>query len=113
VAEGPTDPIRILVAASGYKDELPWLYELAADFYRTSKSRTRSGAQAALRRLQRAVEIVIEGPFSEVLGIEARGLRMLAGDLAEFASVQSLSDAESPSPSLPGRSRRAKGPDGS
>lgn len=59
MARGPNDPVAILVLASMFRDEIPWLYELGMEEYRVAKN----GSHEALERLQHALHLTRRGPF--------------------------------------------------
>jgi hypothetical protein len=61
----PGDPIRLLILASIFRDELPWLYELGIEAYRMAQHGTPEDAAIAKKRFGRAVEMLRRGPFLE------------------------------------------------
>ncbi len=54
MAEGPDDPLVLLLAASLLRDDIPWLYELGVDAYRAASQGTPAEASRAMRRFVRA-----------------------------------------------------------
>lgn len=69
LSENPGDAINILVAASIFRDDIPWLYELGMEAYRLSNSESQN-AQPAIEKFLRAIEFTRRGPFSmEEFGI--------------------------------------------
>lgn len=78
MGEGPGDPIGLLVIASAFREELPWLYELAVDAYRAGRAGNTKVAKEAMRRFHRAASMIDRGPFpAEEFGIDRRTLHMM------------------------------------
>lgn len=64
LGDGPDDPVGILVLASLIREDLPWIYELALDAYRSvNPPRRGSASDRAFHRLTRAIEATLRGPF--------------------------------------------------
>lgn len=80
IGECPDDPIMILVVASIFRDDFPWLYELGADAYRAIKSRHPDSA-AAFHRFRKAVKNLMRGPFMEEFGMDPMMLDMTLHEL--------------------------------
>lgn len=68
VGRGPEDPIVLVVLASAFRDEMPWLFELAMLAYREIEGGSPEKAERALDRFRRAVEASMQGPMREGLG---------------------------------------------
>lgn len=82
----PGDPVSILVLASMFREELPWLYELATDAYRVIRE-GRPDAQQALRRFRAAFEMCTSGPFPpEELGVDPRMVEMTMHELDRYTA---------------------------
>jgi hypothetical protein len=62
------DPTGVLLAASIVRDEMPWLYELSMEVYRAAISGEPTKMRDELKRLRRASELFLRGPFIETLG---------------------------------------------
>lgn len=78
LGEEPGDPISLLVMASAFREELPWLYELAMDAYRSHRDGNAEAALEAMHRLHRATSLFERGPFaSEEFGVDPRVLHMM------------------------------------
>src|SRR5207248_1874414 len=60
------DPIVLLMIASFFRDEIPWLYELGLDAYRTALKGDRSETNKAIERFRRAARDASHGPFTEM-----------------------------------------------
>lgn len=75
------DPIGVLIVASLLRDDIPWLYEIGIEAYRTAKSGTSKAAAEALRGFQRAVEHTLHGPFMEEFMMSSKESRMMAHEL--------------------------------
>lgn len=83
MTEDPSDPIHLLIVASAFRDDLPWIYELALDTYRSMKSDDPLQAGESLRKLKDTVEMLRRGPFLEMAGLESRGLHMALLDTVD------------------------------
>ena len=64
-SEEENNPIGILVIASLIRDDVPWLYELAMEAYRTIKSGNISEVQSLLKSLDNSEKLIMGGPFME------------------------------------------------
>jgi hypothetical protein len=64
----PGDPVGILMAASVFRDDAPWLYELAMEVYRAVKSGDPAAIETEMARLQRFSKFMMRGPFMEEFG---------------------------------------------
>ena len=76
-----SDPIGVLIVASLLRDDIPWLYEIGIEAYRTAKSGTSKAAAEALRGFQRAVERTLHGPFMEEFMMSSKESRMMMHEL--------------------------------
>jgi hypothetical protein len=107
------DPITILMFASLFRDELPWLYELGLDAYRAAKGGTAEDAIMARRRFQRAADMARRGPFLEELGIDPRFLHMALRELDDL--IEPRGEPELPAakvaPQLPAKLLRKRKPE--
>jgi hypothetical protein len=68
----PGDPIGLLILASSFRDEAPWIYELALETYRRIQSGSRTEAREAWDRFIFTLESMIRGPLGEVSGLDTR-----------------------------------------
>jgi len=59
----PGDPIFLLIVASVFRDEMPWIYEIGMEAYRMARDGTAEEAIIARRRFQRMAETMRHGPF--------------------------------------------------
>jgi len=66
ISDGPRDPIAILIFSSLLRDDVPWLYELGLDAYRSIKSGRPKEARASVQRFIEAVNMLRHGPFMEM-----------------------------------------------
>jgi len=57
VGARPGDPVRLLILASLVREEMPWLYELGLDAYRSRTTGSPEEAELALQRFRRAAEV--------------------------------------------------------
>ena len=62
LSERPGDPIALLLMASVFRDEAPWLYELGVEAYRAARAGPPEDAQRTLRQFVRAAELTLKGP---------------------------------------------------
>jgi hypothetical protein len=101
------DPIVLLVLASVFRDEMPWLYELGIEAYRMAKNGTPEEAVAARNRFQKAAELMRRGPFHpEEMGLDPGMVHMLVRELDHvFEREPDAEAAEAPGP----KSRRKRG----
>ena len=101
VGELPDDPIMILILASMFRDDLPWLYELGADAYRAIRSR-HPDAASALHRFRSAAKNLMRGPFMEEFGMDPMMLEITVRELERFfewpGPVQELDEGASDEP---------------
>jgi hypothetical protein len=65
VGSGPADPIGIVILASFFRDDFPWLYELGMEAYRAARGGKVRETELALVRFQHTCEITLHGPFAE------------------------------------------------
>jgi hypothetical protein len=88
------DPIQLLVSASMFKEDLPWLYELALEAYRSLRGSNVSESKRALGQYRKAVEALREGPFLDMLGIDSKMGYMMLRDTLDFLPMMDSFDAE-------------------
>jgi hypothetical protein len=67
VGEGPGDPTALLVMAGFLREDMPWLYEIALEAYRSISSGDVIDAEQKLMRFRRAFEVSLRGPMFEDL----------------------------------------------
>lgn len=84
ISDGPDDPIQLLVLASLFRDELPWLYELALEAYRAIRSGDSKTAHEAYRRFKDALEALRRGPYLDMLGMDSKMVHMVLMDAIEY-----------------------------
>ncbi len=111
IAQGPRDPIKILIFASFVRDEIPWLYELALDAYQDFRNGRKEQGQRSLKRFRDALELIQRGPFLDELGISRNFLHMARGGWFELFQFE-FEDFDDP-PINTGRKRGIAGNDGS
>lgn len=81
------DPLGILMVASYFREDAPWLYELGLEAYKTVKSGNKVESKKALGNFTRALEATLHGPFpaEELFGSSrygsARELQYMLQDL--------------------------------
>lgn len=75
------EPIEILLIASLFRDDAPWLYELGMELYQTAKSGTKKATLESLKVFQSVAELTMHGPFGEELGAFSKESRMIMHEL--------------------------------
>jgi hypothetical protein len=105
------DPIALLVMASVFRDDVPWMYELGIEAYRMARDGTPEEALAARRRFQRAAELMRKGPFgSEEMGMDPRMMHMIVRELDHLLDPEPDPEPEAePSEPSPPKPKRKKG----
>jgi hypothetical protein len=80
---------RLLILASMFRDDAPWLYELGMEAYRAAKAGLPEEAHKAIQTFRRAAEITMHGPFMfEQMGVHPREIDMLMRELDRFMHGQ-------------------------
>lgn len=105
------DPIALLVMASLFRDDMPWMYELGIEAYRMARDGTPEEALASRRRFQKAAELMRRGPFGpEEMGMDPRMMHMMVRELDHLLEPEPEPEpeAEAPEHSMP-KPRRKKG----
>jgi hypothetical protein len=92
VAQGPRDPIQILIFAGLLRDDVPWLYELALESYRAIRSGKKEEGQESLQRFRDALELMQRGPFLEEFGLDRMSLKMMRSDFMEMFEFMDFDD---------------------
>ncbi len=104
LSEKPGDPINILLYASAFREDAPWLHELGMEAYRRLSAGRTAAAKHALRTFMHAVELSFRGPFPpEELGIDPRIHHRLLSELSHALEYEA---EELAAP----KSRKAKAP---
>lgn len=86
LGDTPGDPIALLFLASFFREELPWLYEIALEAYRACRAGTQEAAADAMKRFRRAARALEEGPFiSEEYGIDRKTIHMILREFERFS----------------------------
>lgn len=92
----PGDPVGVLVMASMFREDMPWLYELGMEAYRTAKTGLPEDAQSAMQRFRRAVEMSMHGPFPmDEMGMHPRDMHMLMRELEHTMDFELPAENES------------------
>jgi hypothetical protein len=103
------DPIALLLMASFFKDEMPWMYELGTEAYRMARDGTPEEALAARRRFQKAAEMVRKGPFGpDEMGMDPRMMHMMMRELDHLLEPEPEPEPETAELPAP-KPRRKKG----
>jgi hypothetical protein len=89
------DPVGLLVLASLFRDEMPWMYELGIEAYRVARTGTQEEAAVARKRFQKAAELMRRGPFDpEEFGFDPRMMHMLVRDLDHLLETETEREPE-------------------
>ncbi len=80
VSLGHDDPSGILIAASFFRDDAPWLYELTMEAYRVAKSGRLAAIDAECSRLRDVSELMARSPLLDDLGIRDQESYILVRD---------------------------------
>jgi TIR domain len=90
------DPIGLLVLASMFREDMPWMYELGLEAYRMAKDGNSEEALAARVRFQQAANFMRKGPFgSEEFGFDPHMLHMMVRELDSFLDLDEDADSRS------------------
>jgi hypothetical protein len=82
------DGIGLLIVASQFKDEFPWLYELAVDAYRQMAEN--GDALEALGRLDRALHLTFHHPMMREIGFRSKD-RFMDAELMMESMLRAIS----------------------
>jgi len=63
------DPVGILLVASMFRDDFPWIYELANDLVVAIKGGDRSEIERRAETFKRTMDMMAHGPFMEEFGL--------------------------------------------
>jgi hypothetical protein len=89
------DPIALLVLASIFREDMPWMYELGMEAYRLAKSGSPEEATLAKRRFQRAAELMRHGPFHpEEMGFDPHMVHMMSRELDHLLGSEQEAEPE-------------------
>ena len=80
----PDAAVGVLMTATPFRDELPWIYELGVEAYRALKSGDGKRSRDALRVFQRAIEFIVQGPLVEEFGLRDRESDIMLASLPHF-----------------------------
>jgi len=96
MGEKPDDPILLLIVASMFREDVPWLYELGVEAYRAAKEGLPEEAARTLRQLRRAAQLVERGaPFPiEEMGLDRKAMHMLLREIRHFPVRESGAEEE-------------------
>jgi hypothetical protein len=83
----PGDPMVLLVFASYFRDEMPWLYELAVEAHRASRAGNSGEAREALENFRRACHFSVEGPFLGEFEGDRKMMRMFINEMEHMLPI--------------------------
>jgi hypothetical protein len=78
------DTLRYVVVFSSFKDDFPWLFELAMEAYRAQLSGNKQKLVLAKKNLGEAVRLLRRGPFFEMMMSDDKSSFMLMRELEHF-----------------------------
>ena len=81
IAQGPDDPIGILIIASLVRDNFPWLYEIGVEAYRSAKTGGERETMKSLTMFRDAAELTMRGPFMEGMGLRSKEVHMMMHEI--------------------------------
>jgi hypothetical protein len=82
ITNGPEDAVNILVLASTFRDDIPWLYELGMEAYRQINAGQRVEGRKSLRRFAETCEMLRRGPFDPGdFGMDSKHTHMMLREL--------------------------------
>jgi hypothetical protein len=106
------DPIALLVIASLFRDEMPWMYELGVEAYRLAREGSLEEALASRKRFQKAAEAMRRGPFGlEEMGVDSRMIHMMLRELDHLLGGDTEPEPEpevEPTAGYPSKAKRDK-----
>jgi len=76
IAEGPGDPIWLLLLISILRDDVPWLYEIGLEAYRILKIGPSKEAERVLRQFHWGTELLMGLPTEEI-GIDKKTIMII------------------------------------
>jgi len=85
MGEKSGDPVGILIFASMFKNDFPWLYEIGAEAYRAAKS-GRPDSPQLLNSFRRASKFLLHGKFPEEFGFDPMMLDMMMHEMERYSS---------------------------
>jgi hypothetical protein len=80
--EGENPALPLLIAFSMFRDDFPWLYELAAQFNRAIENGDARGVHMAHRSIINAIDMLHHSPMGEMMGIRDDESMMMLHHLA-------------------------------
>jgi len=92
----PGDPLLLLMITSLVREEIPWLYELASQADRATRSGNKTEAREAIERFRRAYHILMEGPFLEESGVDPRMLHYALRELDHATHAEEPEPGDEP-----------------
>lgn len=73
----PDPALGMLMIASFFRDDAPWLYELGLEAYRAVKSGSPRKGRDAIRTFKHVAEFTAQGPLMEELGMASKDMHMM------------------------------------
>lgn len=73
--------VGAMIVTAPFRDELPWLYTMAEELFRTTLAQDRGAVRRASEALSTAAKAVVQGPLPKMLGISRREIERPLHDL--------------------------------
>ena len=77
ITEKSDDPLGLLLIAGFFRDDIPWLYEIVMDTYRTIRTGDTVEIEKAMMNFRRVMEFIRHGPPMEMFMDSKEGHMML------------------------------------
>jgi hypothetical protein len=84
IGDDPNDPIQLLLLGSLFREEAPWMFELASETYRSIRSGNATEAEKARLRFSRTLELMVHGPIGEMIGLDRHFLRYMQESMSQM-----------------------------
>jgi len=94
------DPISVLIVASLFRDDMPWLYELGMEAYRIAKKGSFDETRAALERFRRGFHMMQRGPFLKEMDVDPELFHMLESEIEHLVARPPRGETAPPKPPL-------------
>lgn len=90
VGDGPADPMGLLVIASLFRDDAPWISEISAEAYRAIRSPARIEGLRLLDQLRGTLEITMRAPFALETLVDRNFFKVAGVYVADLRNVLRL-----------------------
>jgi hypothetical protein len=94
LADGPGDPLQVLILAGFIRDDAPWFYELAIELYRAIKSGSRAETADSQKRIRDALIALSATPLAEEMKRDWKMLAILFDEALSNIDYVELGEGE-------------------